>query len=96
MLGLGTIQHVADKTMNIGGYTIPEGSVVSGVTRGLMYEPTVKISLFRIKKSQRMFIGIFRLTNNRLKSLSGSTPIKYYQNTTPVTFNLKFGIFKSS
>ena len=41
MLGLGTIQHVADKTMSIGGYTIPEGSVVSGVTRGLMYDPMV-------------------------------------------------------
>ena len=82
--------------MNIGGYTIPEGSVVSGVTRGLMYDPTVKISLFRIKKRQRIFLGIFKSTNNRLKSLSWSTPIKYYQTTIPVTFNLKLGILKLS
>ena len=43
---LGTLPHTADKTMEVGGYTIPKGSIIVGMTMGIMYDPKVLIVLF--------------------------------------------------
>lgn len=41
-LALGTLPHVADKTIEVGGYTIPSGTMVVGITMGLMFDPKVR------------------------------------------------------
>ena len=43
---LGTLPHIADKTMEIGGYTIPRGSVIIGITTGIMHDPKVLVTLY--------------------------------------------------
>ena len=42
-VALGSLLHVADIDIDIGEYVIPKGAIVVAITRGMMYDPKVKL-----------------------------------------------------